>query len=59
MIIQVNDEQRFSRWKTVQSFTPLVSLYGESDLSNIISNYSDEVWFRELMQLMVMVMLMI
>jgi hypothetical protein len=27
------------------TFTPLVSLYGESDLSNIISNYSDEVWF--------------
>jgi hypothetical protein len=26
-------------------FTPLVSLHGESDLSNIISNYSDEVWF--------------
>jgi hypothetical protein len=41
------------------TFTPLVSLYGKSDLSNIISNYLDEVWFRELMQLMVMVMLMI
>jgi hypothetical protein len=37
----------------------LVSLYGVSDLSNIMSNYSDEVWFREMMQLMVMVMLMI
>jgi hypothetical protein len=39
--------------------TPLVSLHGESDLSSIISNYSDEVWFREIMQLMMMVMLMI
>jgi hypothetical protein len=37
----------------------LVSLYGMSDLSSIMSNYSDEVWFREMMQLMVMVMLMI
>jgi hypothetical protein len=45
--------------KQFRAFTPLVSLYGESDLSNIISNYSDEVWFREMMQLMVMVMLMI
>jgi GTP cyclohydrolase I len=41
------------------TFTPLVSIHGESDLSRIISNYSDEVWFQELMQLMVMVMLMI
>jgi hypothetical protein len=45
--------------KQFKTFTPLVSLYGESDLSNIISNYSDEVWFQELMQLMVMMMLMI
>jgi hypothetical protein len=46
MIIQMNDEQRFSRWKIVQNlFIPLVSLHGESDLSSIISNYSDEVWF--------------
>jgi hypothetical protein len=45
--------------KQFRSFTPLVSLYGESDLSSIISNYSDEVWFREMIQLMVMVMLMI
>ena len=41
--------------KEFRSFTPLVSLYGESDLSSIISDYSDE----ELIQLMVMVMLMI
>jgi hypothetical protein len=45
--------------KQFRAFTPLVSLYGESDLSSIMSNYSDEVWFREMMQLMVMVMLMI
>jgi hypothetical protein len=37
----------------------LVSLYGVSDLSNIMSDYLDEVWFREMMQLMVMVMIMI
>ena len=30
--------------KQFRTFTPLVSPYGESDLSNIISNYSDEVW---------------
>jgi hypothetical protein len=49
----------FPNGKQFRDFTPLVSLYGESDLSNIISNYSDEVWFQEMMQLMVMVMLMI
>ena len=30
----------------------LVSLCGVSDLSSIMSDYSDEVWFREMMQLM-------
>jgi hypothetical protein len=49
----------FPNGKQFRAFTLLVSLYGESDLSNIISNYSDEVWFQEMMQLMVMVMLMI
>jgi hypothetical protein len=49
----------FPDGKQFRAFTPLVSLYGESDYSSIISNYSDEVWFREMMQLMVMVMLMI
>jgi hypothetical protein len=53
MNIYFPDEKQF------RAFTPLVSLYGESDLSSIISNYSDEVWFREMMQVMVMVMLMI
>jgi hypothetical protein len=27
----------------------LVSLYGVSGLSNIMSNYSDGVWFQEMM----------
>jgi hypothetical protein len=49
----------FPDGKQFRTFTPLVSLYGESDLSNIISIYLDEVWFRELMQLMVTVKLMI
>jgi hypothetical protein len=49
----------FPNREQFRDFTPLVSLYGESDLSSIISNYSDEVWFREMMQLMMMVMLMI
>ena len=49
----------FPDGKRFIDFTPLVSLYGESDLSSIISNYSDEVWFREMMQLMMMVILMI
>jgi hypothetical protein len=49
----------FPDGKQFRAFTPLVSLYGESDLFSIISNYSDEVWFREMMQLMMMVMLMI
>jgi hypothetical protein len=49
----------FPDGKQCRAFTLLVSLYGESDLSSIMSNYSDEVWFREMMQLMVMVMLMI
>jgi hypothetical protein len=49
----------FPDGKQFRAFTPLVSLYGESDLFNIISNYLDEVCYREMMQLMVMVMLMI
>jgi hypothetical protein len=49
----------FPDGKQFRDFTPLVSLYGKNDLSNIISNYSYEVWFQEMMQLMMMVMLMI
>ena len=65
--------QRFPRWKMVQDIyssrtyvqirrMALVSLYGVSDLSNIMSDYSDGVWLREMMQVMtpmVMMMLMI
>jgi hypothetical protein len=32
----------------------LVSLYGVSDLSNIMPNYSDRVWLREMMQLILL-----
>ena len=37
----------------------LVSLYGESDLSSIMSDYSDGVWFREMMQLMTLIVMMV
>jgi hypothetical protein len=37
----------------------LVSLYGVSDLSNIMSDYSDGVWFREMMQLMTLIVMMV
>ena len=32
----------------------LVSLRGVSDLSSIMSDYSDGVWFREMMQLVLL-----
>jgi hypothetical protein len=65
--------QRFPKRKMVQSIyssrtyvqirrMALVSLCGMSDLSSIMFDYSDEVWFQEMMQLMtlmVMMMLMI
>ena len=37
----------------------LVSLYGVSDLSNIMSDYLDGVWFREMMQLMTLIVMMV
>jgi hypothetical protein len=37
----------------------LVSLCGVSDLSNIMSDYSDGVWFREMMQLMTLIVMMV
>jgi hypothetical protein len=37
----------------------LVSLYGVSDLSSIMSDYSDGVWFREMMQLMTLIVMMV
>jgi hypothetical protein len=62
--------QRFPRRKMVQDIyfsrtyvqirrMALVSLYGVSDLSNIMSNYSDRVWFREMMQLMTLMVMMV
>jgi hypothetical protein len=35
-----------------------LSLCGVSDLSNIMSDYSDGVWFREMMQLMTLIVMM-
>jgi hypothetical protein len=37
----------------------LVSLCGVSELSSIMSNYSDGVWFREMMQLMTLMVMMV
>jgi hypothetical protein len=36
----------------------LVSLCGVSELSNIMSDYSDGVWFREMMKLMTLIVMM-
>jgi hypothetical protein len=60
---QCTDEHTFSRHKMVQEIyysrtyarirrMVFVSLLGNSDLFNIMYDYSDEVWFREMMQLM-------
>jgi hypothetical protein len=60
--------QRFPRRKMVQEIYSsrayvhirrmvIVSLYGVSDLSIIMSNYSDGVWFREIMQLMTLIVM--
>jgi hypothetical protein len=37
----------------------IVSLCGVSDLSSIMSDYSDGVWFREMMQLMTLIVMMV
>ena len=37
----------------------LVSLYGVSDLSDIMSNYSDGVWFQERMQLLTLIAMIV
>ena len=37
----------------------LMSLYGVSDLSNIMYDYSNGVWFREMMQLMTLMVMMV
>jgi hypothetical protein len=60
---QCTDGQTFSRRKMVQDIYSsrtyarirrmvFVSLFGVSDLFNIMYDYSDGVWFREMMQLM-------
>ena len=58
----MNDEQRFPKQKMVQNIyssrlrrTVLVSLCGVS----IMSDYSDRVWFREMMQLMTLMVMMV
>jgi hypothetical protein len=62
--------QRFPRRKMVQNIyssrtyvqirrMALVSLCGVSDLSSIMSDYSDGVWFREMMQLMTLMVMMV
>jgi hypothetical protein len=63
-------EQRFPRRKMVQNIyssgtyvqirrMALVSLCGVSDLSSIMSNYSDRVWFREMIRLMILMVMMV
>jgi hypothetical protein len=37
----------------------LVSLCGVSDLSSIMFDYSDGVWFQEMMQLMTLIVMMV
>jgi hypothetical protein len=62
--------QRFPRRKMVQNIyssrtyvqirrMALVSLCGVSDLSSIMSNYSDGVWFREMIRLMTLMVMMV
>jgi hypothetical protein len=57
MIIQVNDEQRFSDRNSSEL---LLHLYHSMvRVTYSTSYYSDEVWLQKMMQLIVMVMLMI
>jgi hypothetical protein len=60
---QCTDGQTFSRRKIFQDIYSsrtyawirrmvFVSLFGVSDLFSIMSNYSNGVWFREMMQFM-------
>jgi hypothetical protein len=61
--------QRFPRRKMVQNIyssrmyvqirrMALVSLFGVSDLFNIMFDYSVRVWFQEMMQLMTLMLMM-
>jgi hypothetical protein len=62
--------QRFPRRKMVQNIyssrthvqirrMALISLCGVSDLSSIMSNYSDGVWFQEMIRLMTLMVMMV
>jgi hypothetical protein len=62
--------QRFPGWKMVQNIyssrthvqirrMALISLYGVCDLSSIMSNYSDGVWFQEMIRLMTLMVMMV
>jgi hypothetical protein len=62
--------QRFPRLKMVHDIyssrtyvwirrMALMSLCGVSDLSSIMSDYLDGVWFREMMQLMTLIEMMV
>jgi hypothetical protein len=62
--------QRFPRRKMVQDIyssrtyvrirrMAFVLLCGVSDLSSIMSDYLDGVWFREMMQLMTLIVMMV
>jgi hypothetical protein len=62
--------QRFLRQKMVQDIYSsrtyvqirrmvLVSLCGVSDLSSVMPDYSDGVWFREMMWLMTLIVMMV
>jgi hypothetical protein len=62
--------QRFPRRKMVQDIyssrtyvhitrMDLMSLCGVSDLSRIMFDYSNGVWFREMMQLMKLIVMMV
>jgi hypothetical protein len=48
-MVQNNYSSRTYAWIIRMAF---VSLLGVSELFNIMSDYSDGVWFREMMQLM-------
>jgi hypothetical protein len=63
-------DKRFPRQKMVQDIYSsrtyvqirrmvLVSLYGVSDLFSIMSDYSDGLWFREMMWLMTLIVMMV
>jgi hypothetical protein len=50
MVQDINSSGTYARIKRMV----IVSLFGVSDLFNIMPNYSDGVWFRGMMQLMLL-----